>query len=402
MDLFIRNRKEKIMDSKVIKLGKLLLSVFIIYSMWYKEAFTDLPLVLYGTVIIATGCIGLIISKNNFKIPVFKFIMMLFVYGVYAFFTGLIISRDKSWFISMMITYFAFALVCFDCAYISNYEKSTEWILNSFKISSILCAVQTIFFGVEYPTEVMVRTMSKENNPHTLGLVMVLGIFAFTSKKKYIDNGIFKTIIAILIFLYVIILSGSRKSLICASIIILMWVLFLLKANNTSKTKKILMILAIAIMFGIGVFYINEFFFKSSIYERLLIIGSAANTRSELFKTAIEYWKESPLVGIGFAQYQIWSPLKIYSHSAYAEILSCTGVIGFSIFFGTMLKYTIRIIKCNIRCTTEQKYDFRIVLIMFITEWILGIGQIYVYYSTHLLVLTYLIMSIDYIPQEYK
>ncbi|EJT6151361.1 TPA: O-antigen ligase family protein [Clostridium perfringens] len=390
------------MESKVIKFGKLLLSVFIIYSMWYKEAFTNVPLVLYGTVIIATACIGIVVTKNRFQIPLFKFIVMLFVYGVYSFFTGLIISSDKSWFISMMVTYFAFILVCFDCSYISKYEESTEWILNAFKISSILCAVQTIFFGVEYQTEVMVRTMSKDNNPHTLGLVMVLGIFAFTSKKKNIDKGIIKTIIAILVFSYVIILSGSRKSLFCAGILIVMWVFFLLKANNTSKTKKILMFFSVAIMFGIGVFYINKFFFESAIYERLLMLNSGTNTRSELFKTAIEYWKQSPIVGIGFGQYQIWSPLQLYSHSAYAEILSCTGIIGFIIFFGIMLKYTIRLIKYNIWCNTEQRYDFRMVLSMFIIEWILGIGQIYIYSAVHLLLLTYLVMSIDYIPQEYK
>ena len=64
------------MESKVIKFGKLLLSVFIIYSMWYKEAFTNVPLVLYGTVIIATACIGIVVTKNRFQIPLFKFIVM--------------------------------------------------------------------------------------------------------------------------------------------------------------------------------------------------------------------------------------------------------------------------------------------------------------------------------------
>lgn len=390
------------MESKVIKLGKLLLSVFIIYSMWYKEAFTNVPLVLYGTVIIATTCIGIVVTKKKFQIPLFKFIVMLFIYGIYSFFTGLIISSDKSWFISMMVTYFAFILVCFDCSYISKYEESTEWILNAFKISSILCAIQTIFFGVEYPTEVMVRTMSKDNNPHTLGLVMVLGIFAFTSKKKNIDKGIVKTIIAILVFSYVIVLSGSRKSLFCACILIIMWVFFLLKANNTSKTKKIFMFLSVAIMFSIGVFYISKFFSQSAIYERLLMLNSGTKTRSELFKTAIEYWKKNPIMGIGFAQYQVLSPFQLYSHSSYSEILSCTGIIGFIIFFGTMLRYTVRLIKYNIWCTVGQKYDFRMILIMFITEWILGIGQIYIYSVIHLLLLTYLVISTDYIYQEYK
>ena len=114
------------MESKAIKLAKLLLSVFIIYSMWYKEAFTDVPLVLYGTVIVATGCIGVVMARRRFQIPLFKFVTMLFIYGAYAFFTGLITSRDRLWFISMMVTYFAFSLVCFDCSYVSKYEESTS------------------------------------------------------------------------------------------------------------------------------------------------------------------------------------------------------------------------------------------------------------------------------------
>lgn len=389
------------METILIRISKLLLSIFIIYSTWYKETYGNVPLILYGTVILATSLVALCIIINDSKLPLNGFISMLFVYGIYSFVTGILISKDISWFLSLIVTYFAFILVCFDFFYITKHENSTDWILNTFKISALLCAFQTVFFGVDYQTEVLVKTMSVNNNPHTLGLVMILGIYAFTAKKKYLDQSIFKTSIIVLFFLYVITLSGSRTTLICAVALVIIWVLFLLNDKNRSKFKRILVFLATISMFFIGMYYISNYFFNTAIYERLLIIGSGANTRSELFKSAIDYWKQSPIIGIGFGQYQIWSPVKLYSHSVYAEILSCTGLLGGLLFFGIMFKYTIQLIKCNLFCLKSQKYDFRMALAMILIEWILGIGQIHIYSVVHLLILTYLAMCIHYIPKEY-
>ena len=52
-----------------------------------------------------------------------------------------------------------------------------------------MCAFTALFFGKGYQVEVLVKTMSPINNPNTLGLTMIMGIFTIVlnlkKKQKY-------------------------------------------------------------------------------------------------------------------------------------------------------------------------------------------------------------------------
>ena len=130
----------------------------------------------------------------------------------------------------------------------------------------------------------------------------------------------------------------------------------------------------------------------SAAFERLLMLknpSGAANSRWELYLEAFDFWKQSPLIGVGFGQFQILSRFRYYSHSSYAEILSCTGLIGFLIFFTPLLKMTFEMLKeVYVRKGKNKRYDVTLCLAMLLAEWLLGIGQIYVYGFDHMLILT--------------
>lgn len=383
-----------------IKIAKLLLSIFIFYQVFIKEAFGNFPIILYGTVILSTILIAIDIMNQHGKLPIFGFSAMLVFYGLYSFISGMFVSRDLSWFYSIMVTYLAFALVCYDCCYIIKRTESSEWILNVFLISALACSVKTIFFGADYRTEVIVRTMSAENNPNNLGLSMIVGIFALISRKKYIINRFWLTMATALVFLYVILLSASRKCLFAALILIGMWIVSVLHTDKHLSARKISMILAVIVAISAGSYYFITKYSATSSFARMLLLNSSANSRASLYQDAIEYWKTSPIIGIGFCQYQIWSPYRLYSHSSYAEILSCTGIIGFIIFFAPLVYYLVRILKAGLRKDEDNHYDLFMCLIMMIIELALGVGQIFIYDVTHLLMLTYLCMGTDYIVRE--
>ena len=90
-------------NSYCIKASKLLLSVFIFYQVFIKEAFGNYPIILYGTVILATVLIAIDVMSQRGKLPVFGFSAMLMVYGAYSFLSGLFVSKDTSWFYSIIL-----------------------------------------------------------------------------------------------------------------------------------------------------------------------------------------------------------------------------------------------------------------------------------------------------------
>ena len=98
--------------SMFLILAKIFVSCFIVYIAWYKEAFGNVPIILYGTVLLATLFISLDLVLSKKVLPTNGFINMLLIYGVFSLTTGIFVSTDKNLFFSMMITYFAFVLVC--------------------------------------------------------------------------------------------------------------------------------------------------------------------------------------------------------------------------------------------------------------------------------------------------
>lgn len=383
-----------------IKIARLLISVFIFYEMFIKEAFGNYAIILYGTVVLATAFVAIDIMGNAGKLPVLGFPLVLLGYGIYSFITGCIVSRDMSWFYSIMVTYFAFSIVCFDCCYIIKRNESSEWLLNVFLVTACACAMQTIFFGADYRTEVIVRTMSINNNPNVLGLTMIIGIFSLISRKKYVVKRFWIYLTIALVFLYVILLTASRKCLFCALALIAVWIVSALKTDRQFSARKITMIVGIIIALGIGIYYFLTKYSSTSSFARMLLLNSGASTRANLYHDAIEYWKTSPVIGIGFCQYQIWSPYRLYSHSSYAEILCCTGLIGVAIFFTPIIYILYKNAKATIIYKGENRYDNTMCLAMVIIELALGVGQIYLYDVSHLLMWSYLSLAIDSILIE--
>lgn len=389
-------------NNKQISGAKFLLSLFILYSGFIKEAYGNYHIILYGTVILATILIAVDIMNQRWKLPVFGFQIMLVLFGLYSFATGIIVSRDLSLFYSMMVTFFAFSIVCYDCCYIIKRTGSSEWILNIFLVTAIACSIKTIFFGADYRTEVIVRTMSERNNPNFLGLVMIVGIFALISRKRYITRRFWITVAIALAFLYVIVLTGSRKCLISALFLVAMWIVSVLRTERSFSTKKTSMIIAVLVAIGIGINYFITKYSATSSFARMLLLSRSAVSRASLYQDAIEYWKTSPIIGIGFCQYQVWSPYKLYSHSSYAEVLCCTGIIGCLLFFVPIAYYLFRIIRAAMSRDRDNHYDFMMSMFMMVIELVLGLGQIFIYDVIHLLMLTYLFMGTEYIAKENK
>lgn len=387
----------------MLKLSKMFFSMLIIYILWFKEALGDYPVILYGTFIAGFGCTFIdMIFHRDIKISGIP--CMYIVFGIYSLISGVFIAKNFEWFLSSMMTYFAFALSCLCIYYISNKCDSFDWILNCLTISAIICAVYTLVAGVDYKTEVIVHTMSAENNPHTLGFMMVLGIYSIISNEKKMKKRFWINLMFIALFLIIILLCGSRKCLIAACFLMMIWVINVLKTERGITNKKISIYLGLLSIIVIGVYYVKTYYMNSTSFERLLMLENssyAADNRWKLYLEAFDFWNQSPIFGKGFGQFQILSKTGLYSHSSYAEILSCAGTIGLLIFFIPFFKMLGGMIKEVFMYKGKAgKYDIVLCLAMMLIEVFLGVGQIYIYDFGHMIILMYLYAKLKKIHSE--
>lgn len=377
-----------------------LVFVFLLYLEWYKEIWGDKPIILYGAVGLLTGLVAIRLIRQRYlhlnTMP--AFLKMYFIYFVYSF-TGIVVARNASAMISSLITFFCFIIVCFDCWYISFLLNDHNWIYKILKCVAVICALQVILLGQPYYNGVIVTTMGSKNNPNTLALILLIGMLSFVIDFKVEKLSDFMiSMLANVLLLYGIILTGSRKSFLAAIPAMVYWLWFYIKVTRKEgKTKRLLFLVAVMVLgLGVCISFYNKYFQSTSIFERMLRLFGEGGTskRTHMYTDAITYFFASPLFGIGFNQYRFWSPYNTYSHSSYAEVLSCGGIVGTLIFFLPLLTCLIRYIKIAFQKRPfNEMYRIRMIALMFVCELFIGIGQIFLYDMLHLLVLMLISME---------
>ncbi len=379
-----------------IKLCKLFVGVFFWYNIWYSQIWGANQLLLYSSVglSIIFFLLDLFSTSNNMSFErINPIVKMYIIFGVYSIVTGVIVSVDKEEFFSSVFTYFSFTMIVFEVWYISLRTNNNKWLLDYIYLLALLCAVTTIFYGKDYRTEVVVTTMGIYNNPNTLGVFMVFGIFTVLFQKESINNNFIIKYLSIFAFLYVILLTGSRKSLFAGIGLFLLWIVeYLIECNKDYLTPRTLFIITAILLSVIGAWiYIKEVYIGMSGYERLLLLFKEGGTsgRIQLMEMGVDYWKKSPIFGIGLDQFKVLNPYGYYSHSTYSEILSCTGIVGCLFFFIPLLKLIMISVKKSFQ-QGESVYKIRICLLMLIVELFLGIAQIFIYSVIHMVILFFI------------
>ena len=383
---YIRYRKFSLLSAI-----KLVESVFIIYMIWFADAFGTNKAILYGSFVISTILVLMdnVIYRTSIKDGYYSVVPLLASYGIYFIITSpiaLFLSGGSiSSFISSCVTYVSYFAMSFYICYTSARVGEIDWLRKRLFFCALLCAFQTVFLGQYVRSgRYMVITMGQYNNPNSLGLAMVIGIFSVIVVKDY-KKLFFRNMAFIALFLYVIILSGSRKCLISAIILVL------LKEGFT--TRGLCQLIFCLLFFAIGIYIARNYFSLTTIFERFSTdnMNSGLNDRTLLYKRAFELWLKSPIIGIAYDQFKVLSGYNMYSHSTFAEILACTGVLGIAIwaYYIARLLFSLRLKHINCKDRSFSTYHYVILNLMFLIELFLGLGQIWFYDMPHLLVLIF-------------
>ena len=379
------------MKINTINLAKFCLLVFLLYINWFKETFSDVQPVLYLSVGLAIlFCFISLEGRTPYLGKQQSIILrVFFLYAIYELFVSFFFSRSLSLSISSLTTVFEFLLVLYCVDMISNLEGNADWFMDIMRIVAIVCAAQAILFGKEFMNGVVVITMSNHNNPNALAFIMLFGIFTLVRNQKKLFKHLVLNTILIVAFLFVIIRSGSRKCLISVLMLI---VFFIIEYFQSIKGRKQIgnnqifsMILVAGIAFAF--YYVKNLYSGSASYQRMIALETqdGVSSRITLYREAFELFQRFPIFGVGFDQVKVWSTSGLYSHSTYAEVLACGGIIGVLIFFvpilieaANMLKYTLA------ENDPEIKYELVMLITGFLCELFLGIGQIWIEGFSHM------------------
>lgn len=184
-------------------------------------------------------------------------------------------------------------------------------------------------------------------NGNTVGICAAFGacfaLFYFTKKKKIIY--IFMTCINIVI----LILSSSRKAILCFAIPLVFIYLYQQKKNTQKKILKIISIVIVAmigcyLLFNIPILYDTVgnriLSLISGLTGHKTVMDASAKTRMNLIFWGIEWFKKKIWIGYGIDNYRVVLhmyhsdyPLSFYAHNNYVELLVDVGVIGFSLYY---------------------------------------------------------------------
>ena len=393
MDNKYNKMEDKPFEIPLNKITKYMTYICIFYLFFWKYAFDERRIILYGTAGLATLCmiIDLLISRRDILAEFPWGVLLNPVMCVYSIITGIFIARNEVLLISAVKTYAAFSLVTMAIAYVTKKENSLDWFIDAIIIIDIISSIYVIANGTFFKGYGYI--LGPEQNPNNLGLAMNLGLFCVAFRARKDSKNVVISCMIALLFLYTIIECGSRKNLIASMIICVLW-LIPLSVDAWKKSDwrgRILLIIVIGIATFLVVYYYNNYYVDTYIYNRMERLGAhdenSSASRIQYYKYAIEFFLERPVFGIGLIQYQVWNPLHhAYAHSTYAEALADWGIVGCTIYF--MPAFCAGFKLMTRRHHDKERHAANVVFALWAAEIFLGIGQIWFYEIEHMIAWT--------------
>ena len=166
--------------------------------------------------------------------------------------------------------------------------------------------------------------------------------FSDVSHKGFLNRMIFMAmLIAMFLNAGLCLMGGGRGAFIYIILITVYLVWLMYKTHRGNRLHVIVLVVAIAVIF---VFLSNRFgIFDSSGMARVTQHLTEDDTRKNLWKSAIDYFNESPLWGWGLGS--IWWTVGFYSHNFLTDLLAETGLVGTIIVVYTLWLILYRLFK---------------------------------------------------------
>lgn len=334
--------------------------------------------------VITVGFMALDMMLHDFNllkllVPEIK-IMIAFL--IYSFITSLLFAEYRGSAFNGLFQLVQNLILMIVTIYIIMREKSIKF--PSFTFFVVMSVVSV--YSIINAEDINIRlALSDSSNSNVLGHNAVCALpfvpFFFTNKNKLINI----ILIALAtVFCVTTVLTGSRMSFICAALYVAIMFLYIFPEFSTLRATKAVKTLVFSIVLLVIILSCLPLLKDTLVFERMDSLMAVFETgegdgqgRIDLYEKAFSFFKSNPIFGVGYANYASMN-FGTYSHSTYAELLSCSGIVGtviYAAFYIVMLKgISPRSIESR-----DQKLISIMLLSLMIILIVLGIGQILYY-----------------------
>ncbi len=381
----------------LLKASKVFYFLLLFYYGWFQYVFFQLPNML---MILGMAIIGFIIlDALQSNVSIIRSITPELLYWIIFAFTSLIfgmfVAVNTDLLISQLSTFMQYILLILSIVYISGRDKKLDFFVSTYIAYALLAAVTALFRGHNYGQGRI--SLGAINNPNALGISMAIGVCCILYRLNFqkLTYSVL-SFSAIMLLIYTSFLTGSRKALLSIVIIVVLWFVFIankeIRALNSSAKIKGLFLLVLLFLGFYSLLY--PVFTNSLIFLRLRdLFDSGSTARIGMYNEALRFFDRSPIVGIGFNNYRVLSIYKTYSHSTYAEVLACTGIIGSFLYLCPYILIFVKYVKLFFSKTIDHTLlkKLRIIFLLFSALIFLGVGVIHFYEMTSSIAFGYII-----------
>lgn len=360
----------------------MLISLFLIYSMWFQYGVTEINsfLSVIGILLFAA-----ILFKNEGKLNVEQYrpVGILFVFLLYALVAGVLFSGARSEVVNLLLQIVKYMLPMIAMIDYVGCDfrklKKLSWVI---AIVGILLSYSIITKGVvQSNSGVTISDLNTNVLVSYLILVLVSITFLFYDSKGY------KRVILLVDFALsaiAIINAASRRGAIVFAFISIMYIyIYCNKSGKERWLSKLLM--ATLVVCGL-VYVANEISYlgeNNPLVLRLMGKGdvSASDSLRRYYKMkALELFFRRPIVGNGLGYVGI--SCGMHSHSMYHELLACTGIVGTGIMFVFGIKSLVMLNRNRKRVLDTNRLICTYITIVFFISIVLSAYQAtYIYDS---------------------
>lgn len=287
-----------------------------------------------------------------------------------------------------------------------NSEKELDKIQNIFILSNIYMSVRILFLvpvSRWFSRFVGGYDLTGHNVNMTAFYLSVAVLICFY--KIYVEKR-YRYIIPIALFIFMLTLTSSRKSLIMSAMGIGL-IIFL----DRSKKKKILsiFILIAALIAFVYIIFNDEKLYKAIGWKFDSMLGFLENNTGDnslrerkLFREyALKLFYEHPFIGVGFNNFSRYLKLiftrATYSHNNWLEMLSNLGIIGFAAYYWFYVYVIVKLVKKWRSRERKSVYYLSYMICLIITEY-----SMVVFYDTMIQITIALCFAASFLPLSNK
>lgn len=314
------------------------------------------------------------------------------IYMSEPFIINEVFTQESCWMLAFMVYLLPLGWITSPAtnAHLTQWMTSMEYLLIMIVISSLvmfsgtesfhlLLLLTAIFLAVVLLMNPMSYkgtdrySISDDVNPNSLGIAFASGtwgVLYFQQKKKcplVVAAGV------IILLCYSIIITGSRKGLIAAGIVVVLWTLFCYLPqvkNSNNPWKPLILVFSITVFLALLV-VLSRLYADSDMAARMddLERETTTGSRASLYRTGWDLFQRHPLLGMGFQSFKYYDGF--YSHATIVEVPVSGGIVGSLLYFAA---YLVSIRKCVIiyrQCRYKmelivEKTEIKMLLILWI------------------------------------